>query len=172
MSKMRNCYLASFTGCMLLQGKAACEITTADELLATEMMFNGTFNSLDKHQLASLVSCLVPVDKSNVSRLRSCTNQSQRFIAYQGEFLDLLSNQGVQNNYQEGLAEVSSRFLQEQVKLTTELAEPLRSLQDAAKHIASLSLECKLEMDSGNATCVTCVSEKKSQTSTIGCGGS
>lgn len=52
---------------MLLQGKAACEITTADELLATEMMFNGTFNSLDKHQLASLVSCLVPVDKSNVS---------------------------------------------------------------------------------------------------------
>lgn len=42
---------------------------TADELLAAELMFNGTFNSLDPHQLVALVSCLVPVDKSNVSPL-------------------------------------------------------------------------------------------------------
>ena len=48
------------------QGRAACEIDTADELLATELMFNGTFNSLDKHQLVALVSTLVPVEKSNV----------------------------------------------------------------------------------------------------------
>ena len=48
------------------QGRAACEIDTADELLATELMFNGTFNSLDKHKLVALVSTLVPVDKSNV----------------------------------------------------------------------------------------------------------
>lgn len=29
-------------------------------------MFNGTFNSLDPHQLVALVSTLVPVEKSNV----------------------------------------------------------------------------------------------------------
>ena len=28
-------------------------------------MFNGVFNGLDKHQLVALVSCLVPVEKSN-----------------------------------------------------------------------------------------------------------
>lgn len=51
---------------VLLKGRAACEIDTADELLTTELMFNGTFNNLDKHQLVALVSCLVPVEKSNV----------------------------------------------------------------------------------------------------------
>lgn len=49
------------------KGKAACEVDTGDELMASEMMFNGTFGSLDKHQLAALVSCLVPVENSNVS---------------------------------------------------------------------------------------------------------
>lgn len=51
-------------GMVTLKGRAACEIDTADELLTTEMMFNGTFNGLDKHQLVALVSCLVPGEKS------------------------------------------------------------------------------------------------------------
>ena len=49
-----------------LKGRAACELDTADELLTTELMFNGVFGGLDKHQLVALVSCLVPVEKSNV----------------------------------------------------------------------------------------------------------
>ncbi len=44
------------------------QIDTADELLATELMLNGVFTSLDKHQLVALVSCLVPSDKSEVTR--------------------------------------------------------------------------------------------------------
>ena len=42
----------------------ALQIDTADELLTTELMFDGTFNSLDKHQLVALVSCLIPAEKS------------------------------------------------------------------------------------------------------------
>lgn len=53
-----------------MQGRVACEINTADELLAAELMLNGTFNSLDKHQLVAMVSCLIQVEKSNVSRWR------------------------------------------------------------------------------------------------------
>ena len=56
-------------GVVTVKGRAACEIDTADELLTTEMMFNGTFNGLDKHQLVALVSCLVPGEKSQV---RAC----------------------------------------------------------------------------------------------------
>eukprot|EP00798_Chlamydomonas_sp_ICE-L_P030823 gene30823-35859_t len=48
----------------MLKGRAACEIDTADELLTTELLFNGILNNLDKHQLVALVSCLVPVEKS------------------------------------------------------------------------------------------------------------
>jgi superfamily II RNA helicase len=35
--------------------------------VATELMFNGVYNSLDAHQLVALVSCLVPSDKSEVT---------------------------------------------------------------------------------------------------------
>eukprot|EP00891_Asterochloris_glomerata_P002642 jgi/Astpho2/2642/fgenesh1_pm.00049_%23_6_t len=51
-------------GVVQIKGKAACEIDTADELLATELMLDGTFSGLDKHQLVALVSCLVPGEKS------------------------------------------------------------------------------------------------------------
>ena len=43
------------------------QISAADELVATELMFNGVYNSLDAHQLVALVSCLVPSDKSEVT---------------------------------------------------------------------------------------------------------
>jgi superfamily II RNA helicase len=73
-------------GIVTLKGRAACEIDTADELLTTEMMFNGTFNGLDKHQLVSLVSCLVPGEKSQVCDSKSLTdrhslNQSEQITA-------------------------------------------------------------------------------------------
>ncbi|KAG7669038.1 hypothetical protein Ndes2526A_g00745 [Nannochloris sp. 'desiccata'] len=52
-------------GMVTLKGRAASAIDTADELLTSELMFDGTFGSLDKHQLAALVSCLVPVENTN-----------------------------------------------------------------------------------------------------------
>jgi ATP-dependent RNA helicase DOB1 len=52
-------------GVVQLKGRAACLIDTGDELLVTELMFNGTFNDLDHHQIASLASCFIPVDKSS-----------------------------------------------------------------------------------------------------------
>jgi ATP-dependent RNA helicase DOB1 len=88
-----------------LKGRAASEVDTGDELLASELMFNGTFGSLNKHQLAALVSCLVPVEEAR------------------GD-----------------------------VTVQAELADPLRQLQDTARHIAEVSLECKLEIDAGKAT--------------------
>ena len=35
---------------VVLQGRVACEINTADELLVTELMFNGAFNDLTPQQ--------------------------------------------------------------------------------------------------------------------------
>ncbi|KAG2486102.1 hypothetical protein HYH03_015197 [Edaphochlamys debaryana] len=83
-----------------LKGRAACEIDTADELLASELLLNGTFSGLDHAQLVALASCLVPVEKSS-----------------------------------------------EQIRLTAQMAQPLAALQAAARHIAEVSRECKLELD-------------------------
>jgi len=51
-------------GVVTLKGRAACEVDTADELVASELMFNGAFSSLDRHQLGALAACLVPVEKT------------------------------------------------------------------------------------------------------------
>ena len=50
---------------MLLKGRADSEISSTDELVITELMFNGTFSGLDVHKLVALVSCFVGVEKSN-----------------------------------------------------------------------------------------------------------
>lgn len=48
-----------------LKGRVACEISSADELLLTEMIFNGVFNDLNVHQATALLSCFVFQEKSN-----------------------------------------------------------------------------------------------------------
>ena len=52
-------------GRLTAKGKAAAEIDAADELLAAELMFSGAFGGLAPAHLAALVSCLVPVEKSD-----------------------------------------------------------------------------------------------------------
>ena len=62
---MRRLGFLDDSGIVTLKGQAAACVDTADELLAAELMFNGVFKRLDKHQLAALASCLVPVEKTN-----------------------------------------------------------------------------------------------------------
>lgn len=46
-----------------VKGRVACEISTGDELLLTELIFNGVFNSLSPEQCAGLLSCFVFTEK-------------------------------------------------------------------------------------------------------------
>ncbi|XP_012278049.1 superkiller viralicidic activity 2-like 2 [Orussus abietinus] len=48
-----------------LKGRVACELNGADELLMTEMIFNGLFNTLSVPQMVALISCFVCDEKSN-----------------------------------------------------------------------------------------------------------
>lgn len=47
-----------------IKGRVACEITSGDELLITEMLFNGQFNDLNSFQIAALLSCFVFEEKA------------------------------------------------------------------------------------------------------------
>ena len=47
-----------------LKGRVACEISSGDELVLTEMIFNGTFSDLGPEQCAALLSCFVFDEKS------------------------------------------------------------------------------------------------------------
>lgn len=50
-----------------MKGRVACEISTGDELLLTEMIFNGVFNDLTVEQAVSLLSCFVFEEKVSVN---------------------------------------------------------------------------------------------------------
>lgn len=49
------------------KGRVACEISSGDELLLTEMVFGGVFNELTPEQCAALLSCFVFDEKSESS---------------------------------------------------------------------------------------------------------
>ncbi|KAJ1822803.1 ATP-dependent RNA helicase mtr4 [Coemansia sp. RSA 2599] len=48
-----------------MKGRVACEITSGDELLLTELMFHGVFNDLSTEQTVSLLSCFAFREKTN-----------------------------------------------------------------------------------------------------------
>jgi len=50
---------ASAADVIEMKGRVACEISSGDELLLTELMFNGAFNELSVEQQVSLLSCFV-----------------------------------------------------------------------------------------------------------------
>ncbi|KAH8863746.1 Exosome RNA helicase MTR4 [Schistosoma japonicum] len=86
-----------------LKGCVACEITSADELLLTELLFDGIFNRLSSEHIAALLSCFVFEERAS-----------------------------------------------EMPKLTKELSDALRTLQDTARRIARISNECRLPVDEDN----------------------
>jgi ATP-dependent RNA helicase DOB1 len=89
-----------------MKGRVACEVNTADELLVTELVFNGVFTELDPAQAAATLSCLVYSDKP--------ASQTQD---------------------------------DSKPPLREELAVPLRQVQDAARRIAQVSQDCRIELD-------------------------
>lgn len=48
-----------------LKGKVACEISSADELTLTELMFNGVLKDIKVEEMVSLLSCFVWQEKLN-----------------------------------------------------------------------------------------------------------
>jgi ATP-dependent RNA helicase DOB1 len=83
------------------KGRVACEIDTGDELVLTEMLFNGVFNELTVAQIVALCSCFV----------------------------------------------VTENVKEDMPKLTQDLAGPYKIMQDTAKRVATVSKECKLDVE-------------------------
>ena len=54
-------------GVIELKGRVACEIGTGDELMLTELMFNGAFNDLSVEHTVAFLSAFVCEEKSNNS---------------------------------------------------------------------------------------------------------
>lgn len=53
------------TDVIQLKGRVACELSSADELLITEMIFNGVFGNLNAAQACALLSTFVCDERNN-----------------------------------------------------------------------------------------------------------
>lgn len=58
MRVLRRLEFTSSENVIQIKGRTACEINSADELIVTEMIFNGMFNDLSCEQCVSVLSCL------------------------------------------------------------------------------------------------------------------
>ncbi|XP_018121602.1 exosome RNA helicase MTR4 isoform X2 [Xenopus laevis] len=70
---LRRLGFATAADVIEMKGRVACEISSADELLLTEMMFNGLFNDLTAEQATALLSCFV--FQENSSEMPKLTEQ-------------------------------------------------------------------------------------------------
>ncbi|XP_037608025.1 exosome RNA helicase MTR4 [Sebastes umbrosus] len=70
---LRRLGFASPSDVIEMKGRVACEISSADELLLTEMVFNGLFNNLTVEQATALLSCFV--FQENASEMPKLTEQ-------------------------------------------------------------------------------------------------
>ncbi|CAO3593991.1 unnamed protein product [Absidia cylindrospora] len=97
---MRRLGFTTVADVVEMKGRVACEISTGDELLLTEMIFQGVFNDLKVDQCVALLSCFVFDEK-----------------------------------------------VDQAAKLQEDLAGPLRLMQETARRIAKVSIECKMVLD-------------------------
>ena len=82
-----------------LKGRVACEISSADELILTELIFGGTLKDATVEQVVALLSCFVWQEKT-----KNCS------------------------------------------KLREDLAGPFLQLQEVARRIGKVQVECKVKL--------------------------
>eukprot|EP00744_Colponema_vietnamica_P010658 GILI01015046.1.p1 GENE.GILI01015046.1~~GILI01015046.1.p1 ORF type:complete len:504 (-),score=165.34 GILI01015046.1:161-1618(-) len=153
-----------------LKGRVACEISTADELVVTELMFNGVFNEMEVDHIVALLSCLVFEERSDDQpRLREelegpfrQLQETARRIAQVSQESKLeIDVEEYVNKFKPTLVELTLQWCQgakfaDLCKLTDvfegtiircfrRLEELLRQLAVAAKTIGNTELEQKFE---------------------------
>ena len=150
------------------KGRVACEISAADELLLTELVFNGVFNPLTPAQCCALLSCFVFDEKSKsipklseelAGPLRQMHAAARRIAKISTECkLPLDEEQYVQSfktmlmdvvhSWCKGwsfaqIAELADTFEGSIIRCMRRLEELLREMGHAAKAIGNTQLENK-----------------------------
>uniref|UniRef100_A0A9J2P7F8 Superkiller viralicidic activity 2-like 2 n=1 Tax=Ascaris lumbricoides TaxID=6252 RepID=A0A9J2P7F8_ASCLU len=151
------------------KGRVACEISAADELLLTEMLFGGQFTTLLPEQMAALLSCFVFEEKANATKvaeslsgvLRSMQDYARRIARitkeskldidedkYVGSFKPHMMD--VVHEWCSGAAfsdilKKTDIFEGSIIRCLRRLEELLREMKNAAKAMGNMSTEEKFE---------------------------
>ncbi|KAG1733850.1 ATP-dependent RNA helicase [Suillus paluster] len=153
-----------------LKGRVACEISTGDELLLTELIFNGVFNPLLPEQCASLLSCFVFTEKSEqvtklteelaaplrvmqeIARRIAKVSQESKLPLVEEEYVSSFKVELMDAVVQwcrgasfSDICKLTDQFEGNLIRVFRRLGELLRQMAQAAKVIGNLELQEKFE---------------------------
>jgi len=153
-----------------MKGRVACEISTGDELLLTEMMFAGVFNSLTPEQTVALLSCFIFEEKSDeqarlkeelAAPLRTMQETARRIAKVSQECKLELNEQEYIERFRPELMDVVYAWCQGAkfarickmtdvfegsiIRCLRRLEELLRQMAQASRSIGNTELEAKFE---------------------------
>lgn len=151
-----------------IKGRVACEISSMDELLVTELMFNGVFNNLTPQQCSALLSCFVFDEKAKEmpklteelsGPLRQMQDTARRIAKVSAEAKLSLDEEEYVDSFKPHMMDVvnawcnGSTFLNickmtdvfegSIIRCMRRLEETLRQMVQAAKAIGNTELENK-----------------------------
>uniref|UniRef100_A0A8H7XX10 Antiviral helicase n=1 Tax=Psilocybe cubensis TaxID=181762 RepID=A0A8H7XX10_PSICU len=153
-----------------MKGRVACEISSGDELLLTELIFNGVFNSLGPEQCAALLSCFVFTEKSEqatklkeelaaplrvmqeiarriakVSKESKLTIDEDEYVSsFKVELMDAVMQWCRGASFSE-ICKLTDQFEGSLIRVFRRLGELLRQMAQAAKVIGNSELKEKFE---------------------------
>ncbi|KAJ7049427.1 rRNA-processing arch domain-containing protein [Mycena amicta] len=156
-----------------MKGRVACEISSGDELLLTELIFNGAFNTLSPEQCAALLSCFVFAEKSEqitklkeelAAPLRSMQELAKRIAkvskeskieidetvyvaSFKVELMDAVV-QWCRGASFSDICKLTDQFEGSVIRVFRRLGELLRQMAQAAKVIGNNELKEKFEKSS------------------------
>ncbi|OXB55703.1 hypothetical protein ASZ78_000740 [Callipepla squamata] len=165
---LRRLGFATSSDVIEMKGRVACEISSADELLLTEMMFNGLFNDLSAEQATALLSCFVFQENSNempklteqlAGPLRQMQECAKRIARVSAEAKLEIDEENYLNSFRPNLMDVvytwangasfahickmTDVFEGSIIRCMRRLEELLRQMCQAAKAIGNTELENK-----------------------------
>ena len=76
-----------------LKARVACEISTGDELLLSELLFDGFFNDMSPEVCASVLSCFIFEEKSDSPALKEELAKPFREIQRQARIIAKVSQE-------------------------------------------------------------------------------
>ncbi|KAG0204721.1 ATP-dependent RNA helicase mtr4 [Mortierella sp. GBA30] len=151
-----------------MKGRVACEITSGDELLLTEMVFNGAFNDLSIPQTVALLSCFVFQEKSEtipsmkeelatplrlmqeaarkiakISQECKLTVDEEEYVqSFRSELMDVVYAWANGAKFSQ-ICKMTDVFEGSLIRAFRRLEELLRQMASAAKSIGNTELEAK-----------------------------
>ncbi|KAH8828403.1 rRNA-processing arch domain-containing protein [Flagelloscypha sp. PMI_526] len=153
-----------------MKGRVACEISSGDELLLTELVFNGVFTPLSPEQCAALLSCFVFEEKSEqptklkeelagplrimqdfarrIAKVsiesKMTLNEDEYVQSFKVELMDAVIQWCRGASFQE-INKLTDQFEGSVIRVFRRLGELLRQMASAAKVIGNNELKEKFE---------------------------